>query len=322
MELLYCPRCGNVMEQRAIEGRYRDVCSRCEFIFYRNPVPAVGVVVPLDSGIVLVQRRFEPRAGYWGLPAGYMELGESAEETAVRECYEETGLEVRPDGLVGVYSYGTSTVSGLLIIYAATISGGTLCAGDDAMDVRVFDLDKLPQPLAFHTNLQAIERWRRERSAAHARHAMLAHSLQDIYVRPACRRDESEILRLLPFLPRARHNDESQFVNALALFHDRLNDPDRPILMATVEGDVVGFATAAFHRTLTGWQASIDDLVVHPAYRRRGVGQALVEATVRLARARSCASLHLNTTLESSEGRAFYRACGFDDGGVATLRIA
>src|SRR5205085_5685699 len=126
---VYCPRCGSRMERRFTEGRDREVCPACGFVFYRNPVPAVGVVVALEDRLVLIQRKYEPQAGHWGLPAGYMELGESAEEAAIRECYEETGLLVQIDHLLGVYSFGEGEQSGLVIIYAATAVGGQLRAG-------------------------------------------------------------------------------------------------------------------------------------------------------------------------------------------------
>src|SRR5436190_7146329 len=165
---VYCPRCGTLMERRIIDDRDREVCPACGFIFYRNPVPAVGVVVALDGKVALVRRRYEPRAGCWALPAGFMELGESAEDAAIRECHEETGLLVRVDHLLGVYSYGEGQRTGLLIIYAATAIGGELEAADDATEAGVFALDALPTPMAFPTHLQAIDRWRRETRAAAA----------------------------------------------------------------------------------------------------------------------------------------------------------
>src|SRR5689334_4545784 len=165
---VYCPRCGALMERRVVDDRERDVCPACGFIFYRNPVPAVGVLVALDGRIVMVRRRYEPRAGCWALPAGFMELGESAEDAAIRECHEETGLLVRIDHLLGVYSFGEGQRTGLLIIYAATATGGELVAADDATEAGVFAPDALPAPLAFPTHLQAIERWRRETRPAAA----------------------------------------------------------------------------------------------------------------------------------------------------------
>ncbi len=321
MTAIYCPRCGNLMEQRYIEGRNREVCSACGHIFYRNPIPAVGVVVSLDNDVVLVRRKYEPRAGCWGLPAGYMELGESAEEAAVRECYEETGLLVQINHLLGVYSYGAGDFSGLVIIYAATAAGGTLQAGDDAIEVGAFALDALPSPMAFRTHLQAIERWRQQERLAVGQTDALTRPEAGVLVRRAHREDEQRVLDLMPLLPQGAGYGEDQLLAAAALFHDRLNDPDRPLLIAEVDGAVAGFAALAFRQTLTGWRATIDDLAVDPVYRRRGLGQALVEAALRLAQARHCPMLHIDTTQASAEARAFYRACGFAEGGVATLWI-
>src|SRR5262245_11738411 len=135
---IYCPRCGAALERRFAEGRDREVCPACGFVFYRNPIPAVGVVVDMEGRVVLVRRRYEPRAGCWALPAGFMELGESAEEAAIRECHEETGLLVQIDHLLGVYSFGFGEQSGLVIIFAATFVGGQLRADDDATEVGAF----------------------------------------------------------------------------------------------------------------------------------------------------------------------------------------
>ncbi len=81
---VYCARCGTPMRRQLVDDRERDVCPACGFILYRNPVPAVGVVVALEGRVELVRRRYEPRAGCWALPAGFMELSESAEEAAAR----------------------------------------------------------------------------------------------------------------------------------------------------------------------------------------------------------------------------------------------
>lgn len=317
----YCPRCASAMEKRYIEGRSRDVCPACGFIHYRNPVPAVGVVVHLDEGVVLVRRKFDPCAGYWGLPAGYMEMGETAEEAALRECLEETGLQIQIDYLLGVYSYGDDNFSGLVIIYAATSFAGQLQAGDDATEVALFRLDNLPPDIAFHTHLQAIERWRRQESLGGAPSDELFQTEDGVVIRRAQRQDDQPVMALLPLLARAGPTARVQHVMADALFHDCLHDPDRPILVAEINATVAGFAAISFRQTLIGWRANIDELVVDPAYRRRGLGQALIEAVLRLARQRHCATLHIDTSDGNSDARSFFHACGFADNGVATLRI-
>ena len=311
----YCPRCGATLERRFAEGREREVCSACGFVFYRNPVPAVGVVVELEGQVVLVRRRYEPRAGFWALPAGFMELGESAEEAAIRECHEETGLLVQIDHLLGVYSFGFGEQSGLLIIYAATAAGGILAAGDDATEVGTFSLEQLPGSFAFRTHLQALDRWRRERRLAAS--LLLPPAAEGVVVRYATHADAPAALELLLG---GSYEDTERWRLADALFHDRLHAPDHPTLVAERDGTIVGTAILAFHQTLSGWQATLDDLVIAPAYRRRGLGAALVQAAIHLARIRGCTALAVLAAHD--EARDFLVASGFAAGAALTLDLA
>jgi 8-oxo-dGTP diphosphatase len=303
------------MQRRFAEGRDREVCPACGFIFYRNPVPAVGVVVALDDGVVLTRRLYEPRAGYWALPAGYMELGESAEEAAIRECHEETGLLIQIDYLLGVYSFGIGEQSGLVIIYAATATGGVLEAGDDAAEVGTFPLDALPEPFAFRTHLQALERWRRERRTAAA--AFLASSGQSLAIRYASHADAPAALELLLGGP---YEDSERWLIADALFQDRLHTPDHPTIVAEQSGAIVGAATLSLHQTLRGWHATLDELVVAPGQRRAGIGAALLASAVQLARSRGCAALYAITPPDD-QARAFLAASGFTTGATWTLQL-
>lgn len=153
----FCLQCGAPMEARMAYGRERAVCPVCGYIHFRNPLPVAGCVVAHAGGVVLVRRGIEPGYGMWGLPAGYMELGETAEEAAARETFEETGLTVRIERLLGVYSVVHGPLdSTVLIFYVATATGGTLVAGDDAMDTAVFPLGAWPDAIAFSTHRQAL----------------------------------------------------------------------------------------------------------------------------------------------------------------------
>lgn len=304
---VYCPRCGTLLDRRFTEGREREVCPACGFIFYRNPIPAVGVIVAFDGRVVLIRRRYEPCAGYWALPAGFMELGESAEESAARECHEETGLLVRIDHLLGVYSFIEGDRSGLVIIYAATAVGGELAAGDDATEVGVFAPDALPAPFAFRTHLQAIDRWRREGAPGVGALELPAAPGRMPQLRYAVRADLPFVLDLLLGDLQA---DSSVRLAADALLHDWLHDPDRPVLVAELDGSLAGVALLAFHQTLDGWRATLDDLVVAAALQRRGVGATLLDATARLAQARGCAALYVAPRPLTEGARAFLAACG------------
>ena len=113
----YCPQCGTALEMQMTGDRERPVCPGCGFIFYINPLVAVGALVEHEGKVALVRRGVEPGRGYWGLPAGYVEADESAEEAAARETLEEAHLVVELDGLLDAFSYGMGHDRGVLLVY-------------------------------------------------------------------------------------------------------------------------------------------------------------------------------------------------------------
>jgi len=158
----FCPLCGTRMVRRDDHGQTRPTCPACGYIHYRNPVPASGVILQGPRGVLLVQRRYDPRAGDWCLPAGFMEYGESPERCAVRELFEETGVRARLTGLFGVYAgFDDPRVRAVLILYTAERTGGRLKAGDDALDARYVPLTRLPKRIAFAAHARALEEFRR-----------------------------------------------------------------------------------------------------------------------------------------------------------------
>ena len=153
----YCPRCATAMVSADDHGTVRPTCPKCGYVWYRNPVPAAGVVLVENGRVLLVKRRWDPRAGSWCLPAGFMEAGETPEQTALRELEEETGVIAQLTGLFGVYAgFDDPRVRAVLILYAGVSTGGTLRAGDDAIDLAWYPLDALPDDLAFASHRQAL----------------------------------------------------------------------------------------------------------------------------------------------------------------------
>jgi ADP-ribose pyrophosphatase YjhB (NUDIX family) len=160
-----CPMCGGDLEPRSVKTTEpeRLVCTRCGFIFYLDPKVAVGTIVTnADGEIVLVRRAIEPGYGKWVFPGGFVDRGEQVQVAAVREAREETGLEVRLERLLNVYSYrGTVPV---IIVYTATLIGGCLMCDDEGLEARFFAPDAIPwDELAFRSTKDALAEFLRDR---------------------------------------------------------------------------------------------------------------------------------------------------------------
>ena len=83
------------------DNRERLVCADCGFVAYENPKVVAGSVIVADDRVLMCRRAIEPRKGFWTLPAGYMELGETLEEGAAREALEEAEAVITIDGILG-----------------------------------------------------------------------------------------------------------------------------------------------------------------------------------------------------------------------------
>ncbi|MGD2041566.1 MAG: GNAT family N-acetyltransferase [Anaerolineae bacterium] len=291
MDVSYCPKCATELIVRLDGDRQRPTCPACGFVFYFNPVVGAGTLVETEGRVVLVYRSMEPQAGYWSLPSGYVEADELAEEAAVRETWEETGLEVEIDEMLGVYSFGREAQTGVLLLYAAHVTGGELRAGDDAGEVRTFAPDELPpnDQIAFRTHLRALDDWRRTRA---------------IVYRQAGVDDRPAVIEFAEQFPEVGKQSVSY-----------LEERERAVLLAIDRDQLVGVACLSYRP----WShtISIDQIFVRPNYRRWGIGTKLVEGTISYARAQGMRSLFVEIAVGNPAVlvylKAGFRVAGFTD---------
>jgi 8-oxo-dGTP diphosphatase len=156
----FCPVCGSPFEPRVLRvgEPSRLVCTggACGFVFYLDPKVAVGTIISRpDHQIVLVKRAIEPGYGRWVFPGGYVDRGEEVTLAAIREAREETGLDIRLDRLIGIYSYAGRTP--IIIVYAATATGGELAVDEEGLEARWFEPHAIPwDDLAFVSTREAL----------------------------------------------------------------------------------------------------------------------------------------------------------------------
>lgn len=158
---IYCPRCASRMIEKETEGRARPVCPACGLVIYHNPRVAAGVIPVLNGKIALVRRAMNPRRGSWVFPGGYVDRGECVEDAARREVWEEAGLTVRLEHLVGIYSRNGEDV--MLIVYVGQVVAGALTAGDEEITAAWFSPDALPpaDELGFWSTIEALQEWKK-----------------------------------------------------------------------------------------------------------------------------------------------------------------
>jgi len=144
-EWRYCPRCGTAVA--AADGRAE--CAACGYVAYANPAPAACALLVDDAGRILLTRRaWEPYAGMWDLPGGFLGEDEHPLDALRRELREETGLDVEPTEWFGAFMVPYGDEPGarwvLNLVWAARVIGGEPQAADDVSELRWFAREELP----------------------------------------------------------------------------------------------------------------------------------------------------------------------------------
>ncbi|MCH8135803.1 MAG: NUDIX hydrolase [Proteobacteria bacterium] len=159
----HCSNCGSPVDLKIPEGdnRTRFVCSQCNIIHYQNPNIVVGCVPEQDGQILLCRRAIEPRHGFWTLPAGFMELGETLAEGAARETLEEACAEVRIERLFA--SVDVIDAGQVHLFFTATMLGG-YGVGQESLETKLFSETDIPwDELAFKSGIFALEKYFEDR---------------------------------------------------------------------------------------------------------------------------------------------------------------
>jgi ADP-ribose pyrophosphatase YjhB (NUDIX family) len=142
------------------DDRERKVCRTCGFIDYVNPKIVAGAVVSDQAGRILMCRRaIGPREGFWTLPAGFMEEGETVEDAARREAFEEARASIETGPVIGLYS--VPRISQVQIFFRARLLDPAIEQGPESLEVAMFAWDALPRDaFAFPSVAWALEDWR------------------------------------------------------------------------------------------------------------------------------------------------------------------
>jgi ADP-ribose pyrophosphatase YjhB (NUDIX family) len=146
----FCSQCGAPVVLRRPEGDTfeRHMCTACGEIHYLNPKIVVGAVCRWQDRVLLCRRAIEPHAGFWVVPAGYLERGESTEEGARREASEEAGARIELTGLLALYN--VVRIAQVQLFYGARLLDPHLVAGPETLELDLFDWRAIPwDELAF-----------------------------------------------------------------------------------------------------------------------------------------------------------------------------
>jgi ADP-ribose pyrophosphatase YjhB (NUDIX family) len=156
----FCSNCAAPVARRVPPGDSlpRWVCDQCGVIHYQNPLMVVGAIPEHAGRILLCRRAIEPRYGYWTLPAGFMENGETTAQGALRETLEEAGAEVElgaPFSMISV-----PYVNQVHLFYRARLRALDFKPGEETLEVALWDEDKIPwKDIAFRTVGLTLKRW-------------------------------------------------------------------------------------------------------------------------------------------------------------------
>ncbi|MFP4092355.1 MAG: NUDIX hydrolase [Cyclobacteriaceae bacterium] len=157
----YCSNCGSDQLNFEIpegDNRARYFCRHCETIHYQNPKLVVGCLPVYEEKILICKRAIEPRYGLWNLPAGYLENGETVQEGALRETWEEARAEVEIVKLHCIYNL--PHVNQVYLHFLANMKKPVFSCGSESLEVKLVDEASIPwEDIAFSSSKFALKKY-------------------------------------------------------------------------------------------------------------------------------------------------------------------
>jgi ADP-ribose pyrophosphatase YjhB (NUDIX family) len=169
--LNFCSNCGSPVESKIPEGDHlpRFVCTSCNMVHYKNPLLVLGCVPEWQKKILLCRRAIEPRRGFWTVPAGFMENGETMQQAAARECYEEALATVEVGTLLAVVN--VTRANQVHVMFRARLLEPKFAPGPESLEVALYDETDVPwSELAFASGEFALRQYFADRSAGQDEH--------------------------------------------------------------------------------------------------------------------------------------------------------
>lgn len=161
----YCSNCGSGNIHFIIpkgDNRQRLVCQSCGTIHYSNPNIVAGCLPIWKGKVLLAKRAIEPRKGYWNVPSGYMENGETVEEGAKREVWEEA--EARVQNLQMHALYSIPHINQVYIHFLGNLIDGKYGIGEESLEVALFAEEEVPwNDMAFPSSIFTLKRFFEDR---------------------------------------------------------------------------------------------------------------------------------------------------------------
>ena len=145
----FCSECGAPVELRVPEGddRPRYTCTQCDIIHYQNPRVVVGCLPTIGDQVLLCRRAIEPRLGFWTIPAGFMENGETMLEGALRETREEAAAKVKDESLYRLFDI--PHINQVYVFFRGELDG-YFGVGPESLESKLFREEDIPwSELAF-----------------------------------------------------------------------------------------------------------------------------------------------------------------------------